>query len=180
MSYEIDRHPKRQRKKIDTQSEAGTTEQGGVPYDESLLERTRTQWQFGDWQSLGQLDRDTLQHHPDRAKLSLLAAAGRFQMGQVGEARQLLRLALKWGVCNELVIRILAAGIHNSLACAFAIAGEQHRAVQHFHSAILTGYPDSEVRLLVQARISYQYQQLGLPLAAIGTPGETFLDEGVS
>lgn len=47
-----------------------------VPYDENLLERSRTQWQFGDWHSLAQLQRETLQHHPDRARLALLAAAG--------------------------------------------------------------------------------------------------------
>ncbi len=44
-----------------------------VPYDENLLERARTQWQFGDWASLMKLERDTLQHHPDRAKLALLS-----------------------------------------------------------------------------------------------------------
>ena len=41
--------------------------QNVVPYDETLLERSRTQWQFGDWESLTLLARDTLQHHPDRA-----------------------------------------------------------------------------------------------------------------
>ena len=25
------------------------------PYDENLLERSRTQWQFGDWQSLAEI-----------------------------------------------------------------------------------------------------------------------------
>jgi len=30
-----------------------------VPYDENLLERTRTQWQFGDWQSRTKMNRDT-------------------------------------------------------------------------------------------------------------------------
>ena len=70
-------------------------ESGGsvVPYDENLLEKARTQWQFGDWESLASLDRDTLQHHPDRAKLVLLAAAGRLQVGQDAEARQYIR---KW------------------------------------------------------------------------------------
>jgi len=45
--------------------------QAFVPCDENPLKRARTQWQFGDWQSLAQLDRATLQHHPDRAKLAL-------------------------------------------------------------------------------------------------------------
>ena len=62
-----------------------------VPYDENLLERSRTQWQFGDWASLVKLERDTLQHHPDRAKLALLAAAGHLQQGDNPAARQFTR-----------------------------------------------------------------------------------------
>jgi hypothetical protein len=140
-----------------------------VPYDENLLERTRTQWQFGDWPSLAQLNRDILQHHPDRAKLALLAAAGRLQTGSDTEAKQFIRLAQNWGVSKKLLTRILAAGVHNSLGRAAAIAGEQPRALQHFHSAVCTGTPGSEARLLAQARISHQYQQLGLPPVVIGS-----------
>lgn len=150
-------------------------EESVVPYDESLLERARTQWQFGDWQSLAQINRDALQHHPDRAKLALLAAAGRLQTEQTAEARQLIRLAKEWGVSMKLLTRILAAGVHNSLGRAAAIGGDQHRALQHFQSAISTGSPGSEARLLAQARISYQYQQLGLSPAASGAPTNTVL-----
>ena len=35
------------------------SDQSLVPYDENLLERSRTQWQFGDWESLAKLERDT-------------------------------------------------------------------------------------------------------------------------
>lgn len=58
---------------------------GLVPFDETLLERARIQWQFGDWENLAKIDRDPLQHHPDRAKLALLAAAGRLQTGNNNE-----------------------------------------------------------------------------------------------
>ena len=34
-------------------------EQSVVPYDENLLERASIQWQFGDWQSLTKMNRDT-------------------------------------------------------------------------------------------------------------------------
>src|SRR5688572_14264161 len=68
-----------------------------VPYDENLLERARTQWQFGDWESLARLERDALEHHPDRAKLALLAAAGKLQTNNPGAARQLVQLARDWG-----------------------------------------------------------------------------------
>lgn len=141
------------------------SEQTVVPYDENLLERSRTQWQFGDWQSLAELNRETLQHHPDRAKLALLAAAGRLQIGLDAEGKQFLRLAQDWGASKKLVSQILIAGVHNSLGRAAAIGNEQKRAIQHFHSSIKMGTPGSEARLLATARIHQQYEQLGLSLA---------------
>jgi tetratricopeptide (TPR) repeat protein len=137
-------------------------EQALVPYDENLLERARTQWQFGDWQSLAQLNRDTLQHHPDRAKLALLAAAGRLQTGQDAEAKQFIRLAQDWGVSKKLISQILIAGVHNSIGRAAAVGNQQHRALQHFENAIQIGTPGSDAKLLTQARIGEQLNQLGL------------------
>jgi hypothetical protein len=134
-----------------------------VPYDENLLERARTQWQFGDWESLSNLDRDTLQHHPDRAKLALLAAAGRLQNSNVSEAKQFIRLAQDWGVSKKLVSQILIAGVHNNLGRAAAVAENQTRALKHFESAIIIGTPGSDTCLLAQARIGEQLCQLGLP-----------------
>jgi hypothetical protein len=138
-----------------------------VPYDENLLERSRTQWQFGDWQSLVHLNRETLQHHPDRAKLALLAAAGRLQIGMTVEGQQFIRLAKDWGASKKLVSQILIAGVHNSLGRAAAIGNQQDRAIQHFQHSIRMGTPGSEARLLATARIHQQYEQLGLPLAQI-------------
>lgn len=40
-----------------------------VPYDENLLERSRTQWQFGDWESLAKLERDS-RSSPRRFRLN--------------------------------------------------------------------------------------------------------------
>lgn len=154
-----------------------TAQSHAVPYDENLLERARIQWQFGDWQSLAQIDRDTLQHHPDRAKLALLAAAGRLQTGQDAEARQFIRLAQDWGVSKKLVSQILIAGVHNSIGRAAAIGNQQHRALQHFENAIQIGTPGSDRRLITQARINEQHSQIGLPsltLTAV-SPAPTFL-----
>lgn len=134
-----------------------------VPYDENLLERARTQWQFGDWQSLAQLSRDTLQHHPDRAKLALLAAAGHLQIGNNSEARQYVRLARDWGCGKQLISRILIAGVYNSLGRVAAIANQQHCALQHFENAITIGTPGNDAKLLTQARTGEQFHQLGLP-----------------
>ena len=135
---------------------------GLVPYDEDLLERARTQWQFGDWESLIKIERETLQHHPDRAKLALLAAAGHLQQGDNNTARQFTRLALDWGCSKKLVSQILIAGVHNSLGRASAINGDGQRALQHFESAIAAGVPAGEIRLYTKARFGEQLEQLGL------------------
>ncbi|MCK2086866.1 hypothetical protein MXC99_01490, partial [Thauera aromatica] len=132
-------------------------------YDATLLERARTQWQFGDWNSLATIDRDTLQYHPDRAKLALLAAAGRLQTDRRDEARHYLRLAQDWGISKKLISQILIAGVHNSIARAASIGGQRQRALKHFDQAITIGTPGSDRRLITQARINEQHKQLGLP-----------------
>ena len=133
-----------------------------VPYDENLLERSRTQWQFGDWESLAKLERDTLQHHPDRAKLALLAGAGRLQTNKAAEAKQWIRLAQDWGCSKKLISQILIAGVHNSIGRAAAVSGQQERSLQHFEAAITTGTPGGDVKLLSQVRAFQQLEQLGL------------------
>ena len=138
-----------------------------VPYDETLLERSRTQWHFGDWESLARLERDTLQHHPDRAKLALLAAAGHLQLGHSQEARQFSRLAQDWGCSKKLISQILISGVHNSLGRAAAVSGQAQRALGHFQSSLQAGAAHSEVRLLTQARVNQQLAQLGLPLSTL-------------
>ncbi len=137
-----------------------------VPYDENLLERSRTQWQFGDWESLVKIERDALQHHPDRAKLALLAAAGHAQKGNLDQARSFTRLAKDWGCGRTLISQVFIAGVHNSLGRASALGGQQPRAQMHFESAIQTGTPGGDARLITQARVRQQLDQLGLELAA--------------
>lgn len=139
------------------------TEAELCPYDENLLERARNQWQFGDWESLAQLSRETLQHHPDRAKLALLAAAGHLQLGDTNAARQFTRLAQEWGCGQRLISQILIAGVHNTLARAAAISGQRNKALGHFEAAIAAGAPGGDRNLLTQARIGKQLEQLGLP-----------------
>ncbi len=127
-----------------------------VPYDESLLERAKTQWQFGDWQSLAAIDHNSLKQHPDRAKLALLAAAGHAQLGDTAMAKQLIDMAEDWGCSKQLIAQILIAGVHNSLGRAAANIGQQERAFAHFRDSVAIGTPGNDVKLLVTARINQQ------------------------
>lgn len=137
-----------------------------VAYDENLLERSRTQWQFGDWENLVKLEREVLEHHPDRAKLALLAAAGHQQMGNQGAARQFVKLAQSWGCSQRLVSSILISGVYNTLGLAALAAGQAARGAKHFENAIAIGTPGSEVRLLTQVRERTQRAQYNCKLEA--------------
>jgi 2-polyprenyl-3-methyl-5-hydroxy-6-metoxy-1,4-benzoquinol methylase len=165
------RAPRNQTKPIDMTAEDDQImlnhTDGLVPYDENLLECARTQWQFGDWESLIKIERETLQHHPDRAKLALLAAAGHLQQGDNNTARQFTRLAQDWGCSKKMISQILIAGVHNSLGRAAAIIQQPQLAIKHFESSIATGMPSADMRLFGQTRNIRETAKLGLlPQAA--------------
>jgi hypothetical protein len=132
-----------------------------VPYDENLLERSRTQWQFGDWESLCALSRNELQHHPDRSKLAILAAAGHQQIGEMSETKAWVRLASEWGCSQRLIRQILIAGAQNTIARAAALSGLDQKALLLFEAAVDSGSPNAD-RLVKQARVAHQFEQLGL------------------
>lgn len=137
------------------------------PYDENLLERARTQWQFGEWESLAAIDRNMLQNHPDRAKLALLAAAGNLQMNNANAARTFIRLAQDWGCSKKLISQILVSSVHNTLGRAAAAGGQEQRAIGHFEKSVAVAMPQADVRLFGQNRIIRETAKLGLlPQAA--------------
>jgi hypothetical protein len=122
-----------------------------------LLQRAMTQWQFGDWKSLSQLDLPTLRNHPDRAQLALYAAAGHQQTGDVEQTKRCIRLAASWGCSPTLIKQVLISGVHNALGRVAAKLGQPACSHRHFEAAIDTGSPDSD-RLVKQARATYQQQ----------------------
>ncbi|SMG56525.1 methyltransferase domain-containing protein [Paraburkholderia susongensis] len=131
-----------------------------VPYDENLLERARTQWQFGDWERLSKIDKEMLRHHPERARLAMLVAASHLQIDNNILARQFLQLAREWGCSKKLIAQILTAGALNSLGRAAVLAGDMPRALRHFESSIQAGTPGADTRLIAMARSSEQLAQV--------------------
>lgn len=134
--------------------------QAVIPYDVNLLERSRTQWQHGDWESLLKLDRSVLQHHPESAELSLLAASARLQIGLKDEAIQYIQWAKDLGVNNVSILRILSAGVHSSLGRAALLASQVPRALNHYECCIDTGTPGVDVKSFAQNRLNTQLEQL--------------------
>jgi hypothetical protein len=135
-----------------------------VAFDENLLEKARTQWQFGDWETLAEVSREQLQHHPDRAKLAILVAAGHSQLGSMQQARQFTRLADDWGASKKLISQVLISGVHNSLALVAGASNQSQRALSHFDKAISVGMPNGDAVLLTEARRHFQLEQIGIAL----------------
>jgi hypothetical protein len=133
-----------------------------LPYDEALLERSLTQWQFGDWDSLARISLEALRCHPDRAKLALLAAAAHFHDNNAPAVRQFVTSAREWGCSKKLVGQFLVAGVHNTLGRAATARGQEGRAMEHFETSIAIGTPTSDARLLAKARLRHQLEQFDL------------------
>lgn len=133
-----------------------------IAFDENLLERARTQWQFGDWKSLTYISRESLHHHPDRAKLALLVAAGHAQCGNTEKQQQFICLAKDWGCSRRLISQVLISGVQNSLGCAAIAAGQAERAKLFFEQAVKTGMPGADNNLLSEARVRQQRKLLGV------------------
>jgi FkbM family methyltransferase len=130
------------------------------PPDPGLLDRCRTQWQFGDWASLAALTQQEVAAHPDKAKLAVLAAAGHQQMGDMQAAKAWASSAREWGCDRKLLARILVGGVYNTLAKASSAAGQEARALGHFQQAVKGAGGDE--RLLLQVRSVREVARLGL------------------
>lgn len=146
------------------------SEQHVVPYDENLLEQSRIQWQLGDWASLVNLNRDTLQHHPDRAKLALLAAAGQIQNNNVSAAQPWIRLAQDWGCSKKMVSQVLVASVYSTLGKATLIAGDRQRALTHYKTAASVTNQKANSNLLAETHIMRETLCLDAALQAVSLP----------
>lgn len=132
-------------------------------YDKDLFERARTQWQFGDWESLARIERESLNHHPQRDSLALLAAAGHQQQGNTEATREFTRLAKEWGASRKMISQVLIAGVYNTLGKASALCGQQQRAIGHFQESLRTTGDGGDIKLLTQARAGWQAEGFQFP-----------------
>jgi len=131
-------------------------------FDENLLEQARTQWQFGDWVRLASISRESLQHHPERAKLAVLVAAGHGQCGDSVKLKQFIALASDWGCPKKLISQTLISGVQNSLGRAALAVNQFDRAQSLFEQSIKTGMPSADLKLLSDARGRQQRHLLGI------------------
>lgn len=129
-----------------------TSEQQSLSYDQSLLGKSVTQWQFGDWQSLVKLEHAKISSHPNRERLALLIAAAHFQLGNLDAGREFIYLARDWGCTKELILQILISGVHNTLGVAAKMLEHNDKAQSHFEQSIQIGAPYTDASLVAEVR----------------------------
>lgn len=135
-----------------------------VAYDENLYDKAKTQWQFGDWHSLANMDDSSLTNHPEAGKLFLLKATAQSQLGNISDAMSSLKQAQQCGIQKKLIAKLLVSGVYNTLGKTALIAGQQQRALGYFEQSLSNSAMAGDVGLLVQARV----QQNALTLISRG------------
>lgn len=132
-----------------------------VAYDEDLLDRVRTQWLLGDWESLVQINEANLKDHPAREKVALLLAAAHQQLGGQKTARLFFQQALAWGCPRRSAAQVLIAGVHNTLGRAASLLFDESRMSHHFEAS-LGEAGGGESGLLTHFRSIREMTRLGL------------------
>ena len=137
-----------------------------------LLETSRTKWQYGEWRDLAAIALDQIEDHPDRARVALLIGAAKAQLGEIDAARVAIKRAAAWGCGRELIARVLASTIHNSLGRIAACLDDDEGATHHFEAAIGLMEPRADAALMARTRRVRETARLGLVQDAARLLGE--------
>lgn len=138
-----------------------------VDYDASALTSAKSKWMFGDWDELCRFNIRDYSNHPDRDKIALLIAAGHQQLNNLEEAKKHTHLARTWGCDNQLVAKVLIAGVENSLANMNALTGNTEKAMQYFENSLSLLGNNSEKKVITEGRAVREMSKIGLiPQAA--------------
>lgn len=133
----------------------------------SLPAPVATQWQFGDWKSLQAITLEQLEPQEGRAQLAGMVAVSHFQQAKPQLGKQYLAKAREWGCSRDLLARLMASGMYNTLGRSALLSHQYERARQNFYQSIALGVPGADLALLTPARIAHQAMQLGIPLESV-------------
>ncbi|MDF2096151.1 class I SAM-dependent methyltransferase [Aquibaculum arenosum] len=137
----------------------------------SLLFQARTHWLFGEWQRLCQLEAERVAQDAERAAVALLISSAQQQAGDQGKARQWARQAMQWGMAPNMVARLLAAGVHNTLGRMAILREDNGGMSRHFTASLqLAALKDTDSGTLVRARASHEASALGRQLPGLKPP----------
>lgn len=126
------------------------------------LEQARGWWITGNWTALNALGEKELTAYSDRARLSLLAAAGAAQLGKFDVARTLTERAQDWGCDRDLIARVLIGGVCNTLGCAASLLQDKDRATAQFDASVTALGTRADLPAMSRARNLAEKARLGL------------------
>jgi hypothetical protein len=131
-------------------------------YNVSSLSNAKANWYFGEWQSLADINLNSLTKHPDVAKLAALKAAGYQQLNDLENCKKYVAIARTLGCDNRSITKLLIAGVHNSLGKLSALKQDDDKAIYHFNASIDIGEQRQNTKLASQARTVKEISKLGL------------------
>lgn len=123
---------------------------------DSLMKTVLTQWHFGEWGALVNVELSAIESHERRDLIALLVASAHLQLGQDDAGRNYLKTALDWGCDKTLVAQVLLAGAENSLGKAYLEQENEAAALQAMRSSLLTMNFGGDLHLLQNARAANQ------------------------
>ncbi|QLE96771.1 hypothetical protein [Neptunomonas phycophila] len=101
----------------------------GIDKSQSLAKKY---WYFGEWQALIEMDIEAFDSKCEVAELYAMKASAYQQLDDLVESKKYYILASELGCSNELISKLLIAGIHNSLGKISALVQDSEKVEYHF------------------------------------------------
>jgi hypothetical protein len=128
-------------------------------------------WSLGDWQSLSELSANEQKEACTEQKIYL--ASSLYQLGRFSEANELIRQLKLTLEQKKIAAKVLISGVYNSLSRAHACANNYVQAEILCKRSLTETSNRQLTKAQLNARISEQFSQLGIPrLADNITPRE--------
>ncbi len=103
------------------------------PYN---LEVVKSAWLMGDWGKLTSCPIGELQDMENREIHALMAGAAYMQLGNIEFGRLYVSQAKKWGCSNQLIAKVLTAGVYFTLGRAELLKNQRLKSRSHVIAAL--------------------------------------------
>ena len=111
---------------------------------------------------MAELDLSDLAKIDEREKVVLLAAAAQLQLGKHEIARCYIDASLEWECSQQVIAKILIAGLHNTLGRIAALTEKDEKSKQHFKNAIETMIGDMQIETAGHTRVLREMANMSL------------------
>lgn len=132
-----------------------------------LLNRSRIQWQLGEWENLAKLDLEKFSSRRDREEATWLITAAMFQLGNIARAQELCLNAMNDGYNKKELCDILICGVYNNLARARLLSKNNSVSLTNFKKSVDRGASSPDSWGVIEGRIQTQQRQVDLLLKKV-------------